>query len=156
MIALRLTLTVVLAWLVAASLQSFGGEWAVKYLAAQVEAGRVQLDGHSPLMWSFLIDALALLLAVVLKVVIFATMREQLPGQTGAAKGLWFGVLLLGASGILQMAGPGLRQGFPLDVVALQVAPAWAVPIVTGLLIGLLTPVNWRPSWAIRSPASAN
>jgi hypothetical protein len=78
-------------------------------------------------------------------VLVFLLLRVHLPGSTGWQKGLSFGLLLLLATdAALRFPVMNITTGNPADVVLVQGAESWAIDLITGLLIGLITPATFR------------
>jgi hypothetical protein len=126
----------------------YGRGWAKDYVQAQAELGRLGDIAREPYPLAVVVPAAATaLIPVAFQVLLFVLIREKLPGRSGAAKGLWFGALLLAiGDSLIRMPVMSLIVGNPADVVAVQSAEAWIIKVMTGLIIGLLVPagLSWQ------------
>jgi hypothetical protein len=124
----------------------YGQGWAQSYVAEAARAGRLNGVLHPPYPTSIVILAgVTALLPTTGRVLVFLLLRAHLPGSTRWQKGLSFGVLLLLATdAALRFPVMNIATGNPVDVVLVQGAESWAIDLLTGLLIGILTPATFR------------
>lgn len=145
MMWVRLTLATVLATAAGFYFHVYYGRGlANDYVQAQAAAGRLNDIARAPHPMPIFLTALATaLLPVLFKVALFVLVREQLPGRSGVAKGLWYGLLLLVISDDF-VRGPIMSMvvGNPVDVVLVQSAEWWLIPLMMGLIIGVLVPAG--------------
>jgi hypothetical protein len=122
----------------------YGRGLANDYVQAQAAAGRLNDIVHAPYSTPVFLTALATaLLPVVFKVALFVLIRDHLPGRSGVAKGLWYGLLLLAISDdFIRMPIMSVVVGNPVDVMLVQSAEVWVISFMTGLIIGILVPAG--------------
>ncbi len=147
MTSLRLAAAVVLAALSGFYFHVFYGRgWANAYVQAQAAAGRLNDVAREPYPDVMVfIAALTSLIPMAFKVLLFVMIRDLLPGRSGAAKGLSFGLLLLVISdSFIRMPIMNVVGGNPPDVMLVQSAEGWVYSLLIGLVIGVVVPPDAR------------
>lgn len=145
MTALRVALAVIVATASGFFIHVYYGRGlANAYVQAQAAAGRLSEIVREPYPMPIFLTALATaLVPMAFKVGLFVLVRERLPGRSGAAKGLWYGLLLLAiGDNFIRIPIMSVVVGNPADVMLVQSAEAWAISLVTGLLIGTFVPAD--------------
>lgn len=157
MIWVRLALATVLATAAGFYFHVFYGRGVANdYVQAQAAAGRLNDIVHAPYPMPIFLAALATsFLPVLCKVAIFVIVRQQLPGKSGAVKGLWYGLLLLVITDdFIRVPIMSVVVGNPIDVMIVQSAEVWGIHLMTGLIIGALVPADVSRIWLPFFPAA--
>ena len=122
----------------------YGRGWANAYVQAQAAASRLNDVVREPYPdIVVLVATLTSLIPMTFKVLLFVLVREQLPGRSGAAKGLLFGfALLVIGDNFIRIPIMNVVVGNPVDVMLVQSAESWVYALLTGLIIGVLVPAG--------------
>ena len=145
MTALRLIAAVVIAAAAGFSFHvAYGRGWAKAYVQAQAALGRLDHILREPYPLGVVVPAaLTALIPAAFQVLLFVLIRAKLPGRSGAVKGLWFGALLLAISDdLIRLPLMSMIVGNPPDVMLVQSFEHWAIKLMMGVVIGVLTPAS--------------
>jgi hypothetical protein len=133
----------------------YGRGWANDYLQQAAHEERFDHILREPYpAWLVVIAALTAMITMAAKVLVFVLIRDRLPGTSGLVKGLWYGVILLAFNEwLIRMPIMAMMVGNDLDLMVVQGLEHWAIALLVGPIIGVLTPpydVSFK-----RSPQSA-